>query len=177
MGLPLASVILIVNSLTGANAMYIHHQDISTTHKANVTRTLQSALQTLFALTPGERAKNFSENVTDPANGASQAAQQHGASKLHRLNCRRMIFGYVACTDVTHNAGQSGKSDTSVRLKGSRRVKISVAGFRRLLALTRLHLLPLPSLRRNLLPPGYLSSDQRYLRAECGSAPLKVFPD
>ena len=47
--------------------MTIHHQHISSKHKANVTRALQGALQTLFARNPEERAKNFSENVADPA--------------------------------------------------------------------------------------------------------------
>ena len=64
--------------------MYIHHQDISTTHKTNVTRTLQSALQTLFALTPGERAKNFSENVADYANGLVWFARCSVAASLNR---------------------------------------------------------------------------------------------
>ncbi|MCI5045976.1 MAG: hypothetical protein MRY59_00640, partial [Aquisalinus sp.] len=52
--------------------MTIHHQHISTLHKANVTRVLQGALQTLFARHPGERAKNFSENVADRATALHQ---------------------------------------------------------------------------------------------------------
>ena len=64
--------------------MTIHHQHISTTHKANITRALQGALQTLFVPDPRERAENFSENVADHATNLSgDAIAKHLLSRHH----------------------------------------------------------------------------------------------
>ena len=54
------------------NSHYCHLTDAI--NKSNL-RSLQGALQTLFAPTPRERAKNFSENVADRATALHQDSE------------------------------------------------------------------------------------------------------